>query len=297
MFDYEYWGNEVLPAKTNMMLEEFMLRRPALYPNACVRFFSVPKDAVVLGYAQDTDAIKKQDNTFDVTRRLTGGSHVQLGQNILAYSFSVPRDGSFRNYEDMRAYYAQHVADAFEDLGIENITVDNKASTINVDGRVVASHAAIWGVESALLHGLIIVSSYDMEKLSERVFLGQRKIGGKVYTEQAAIKNMPALSKFLDERKRKLANDLIANAILARVTRGKYRKMRFDKKTLESCQTIEKKHASERWVAERRPPFEEDQIEEIPGEQLNGKLKKNMGYCMYLQVKDKHFKKMSGPKE
>ncbi len=293
MFEYEYWGNEVLPAKTNMMLEEFMLRRPALYPTACVRFFSVSKDAVVLGYAQDTDALKKRDSSFDVVRRLTGGSHVQIGSNILAYSFSVPRNGSFRNYEDMRAYYAQHVADALGDLGIDSITVDNKASTINVNDKVVASHAVIWGVESALIHGLMIVSPYDVERLSQRVFLANRKIGSKIYREQDAIKNMPAVERFIGERKRKIAHSIIADAILARVTKGKYRKMKIDHRVLKECAAIEEKHSSEKWIAERKPPFTENVIEEIPGEQLEGKLKKKLGYCMYIQVKDKNFKKMA----
>lgn len=294
MFDYEYWGNEVFPANTNMILEEFFLRRAAQYPVACMRFFSVPKDAVVLGYAQATDALKKKDASFDVVRRPTGGSHVQIGKNILAYSFAVPRDGSFRNYEDMRAYYAQHVADALEGLGIENIAVDNRASTINVDGKVVASHAIIWGVESALLHGLIVLDPYDVGRIMKRVFLAKRKIGGRLYTEQAALENIPAVSTLLEGRKMAL-KDLIGEAVLSRVTEGKYRRIRIDGKILGRCSELETKYCADEWIEGRKPPFAAEEIEEIPGEELDGKLRKNLGYCLYSQVKNKDFRKMAGP--
>lgn len=296
MFDYEYWGNETLPASANMALEYFFLRRAAAYKTACIRFFSVPKDAVILGYAQATDALKKRDSSFDVARRLTGGSHVQIGSNILAYSFAVPRDGTFRTYEDMRAYFADHVAAALESIGVENIAVDNRASTINVGGKVVASHAVIWGVESALLHGLIVVDNYDMEKISERVFLAERKIGSKKYSEYAALKRIPAVCGITKAAKAstdrtEAVKGILADSILATVARGRFRKMAIDKRTFEEC--TGSKHASGTWISCRKPPFEEREIEEIPGEELDGKLKRNLGYCLYSQVRDKDFKRMA----
>lgn len=304
IFDYEYWGNETLPAATNMALEEFFLRRAAIRHAASVRFFSVPKDAVVIGYAQDTDAIKKADDSFDVTRRLTGGSHVQIGPNTLAYSFAVPRNGAFSSYGDMRAYYADLVADALAGMGIENIDADNSASTINVNGKVVASHAIIWGVESALLHGLMIISPYDAGKINERVFLGKRKIRGKLYSEYSALKNIPAVTTLLgsaggaEEERMRILKGAVAKSILHEVTNGKFRKMKIGASESNGLSEIEKsRYEHGEWLKKRKPPFTQEEVEEIPGEELDGKLKKNLGYCLYAQVKDKDFRKMSIPEE
>lgn len=303
MFDYEYWGNGTFPSHVNMALEEFFFRRSAQNV-ATVRFFDFPKDSVVLGYAQDTDAIKKQDFTFDVTRRITGGSHVQVGSNIIAYSFTVPRDGSFTHYEDMRAYYAELVANALGYLGIENITVDNKASTINVDGKVVASHAILWGVQSALLHGLIIIDPYDVEEVANRVVLGSRKIGNKVYSEYAALKNLPAVSRLLtkvapnanEAAKSTILKDLIAKAILKHTTNNKQKNKKVDDKVVSSAfDLLKRKYNLPIWIDRRKPTFTKEEIEAIPGEELNGQLKKNLGYCLFIQVKDNDFKKMAQP--
>ena len=65
MFNYEYWGNEIFDSRFNMAVEEYLLRRAANGKSAAVRFFSFPKDSVILGYAQSTDAIKKYDAFSD----------------------------------------------------------------------------------------------------------------------------------------------------------------------------------------------------------------------------------------
>jgi hypothetical protein len=38
-------------------------------------------------------------------------------------------------------------------------------------------------------------------------------------------------------------------------------------------------------------------VEAIPGEELSGKLKKDLGYCMYIEVPDKDFAKMTLPED
>lgn len=302
MFKFEYWGNETLPANVNMALEEFFLKRATSQNVASVRFFSVPKDSVVLGYAQATDVIKKFDNSFDITRRSTGGSHVQIGLNTMAYSFAVPRNGSFRTFEDMRAYFAEHVADALRDLGIDLIDVDNKASTINVDGKVVASHAIIWGAESALLHGLIIIDPYDVGRIASRVALQTRKIGNRFYPEHSVLKNIPAVSKLLNNLASNLSGqyrtnvlkDVVASAILKHVTAGKFSRRKICYNDMVEANKIQKNKYSRRtWVKYRISPFTMEEVEKIPREELDGPLRKNLGYCMYSQVKNKDFKKMA----
>ncbi len=305
MFDYEYWGNAAFSGTTNMALEEYMLKRAAETKKAMIRLYSFPTDTIVLGYAQATDALKTA-NDASVVRRATGGSHVQTGKNILVYSFAAPRDGSFRNLEDMRAYYAEHVANAFTGLGIENAEADNKASTVNINGKVAAAHAMIWGVESGLLHGLMAIDPYDMEKLAERIFLGTRAIGGKVYSDYDAIRNMPAIAKLLPDLAKNAKADarteavkkILAEAILQEVTRGKHENKAVTESVIkESYPLLEKRYGREAWTEAHNPVFTKEEIEEIPGEELDGKLKEKLGYCMYLQVRDRDFKRMASGKE
>ena len=303
MFNYQYWKNDLYTANVNMALEEFFLKHSAETKAATLRLWSVPKDAGVLGYSQDTDVIKKIDTDFNIVRRASGGSHIQIGPNILSYTMTVPRDGSFKNYEDMRAYYAEKIANSLSNLGIEGLSVDNKASTVNVEGRVVASHAIIWGVQSALLHGLIIIDPYDVDKISSRLVLGSRKIGNNTYTEYSALKNIPTVSKLLD-KVAKNANDrtealkeILTKEILSEVSRGKHTNHLVDNKVLtKSYELIQQKYGQDEWTNLKKPAFTKEQIEEIPGEELDGPLKKNLGYCLYIQVKDKDFKKMAEPK-
>lgn len=306
MFNYEYYGNNILPMRTNMALEEFFTQHSAKTDAATVRFWNVPKDAVVLGYAQATDAIKKVDNSFDLVRRITGGSHVQFDPNCLAYTFTVPRDGSFSHYEDMRKYFAEKVTNAFVNLGIEAVA-DNKASTINVDNKVIASHAIFWGVNSALLHGLIIVNSYNVDKIFERVVLGQRKIGSKVYTEYSALKSIPTVSTLLESRSQNIKREFktefvkktLAEEILKQVTEGKNVNKPVDEKVLHVAEEILiKNRGKEPWIKSRKPPFTKEEVEEIPGSMpLDRPLMKRLGYCLFIEVKDKDFKKMSEPVE
>ena len=297
MFDYEYWGNASYPANVNMALEEFFLRGKK---KAVFRLWSFEKDAAILGYAQSPDAIKKRDPGFDVSRRISGGSHVQTGPNILAYSIVVPRDGTFRNYEDMRAYYAEKIALALESLGIQDVSVDNRASAVNVEGRVIASHAMVWGVERALLHGLVIISPYDAAKMQERIHLGSRKIGSRTYTEYSAIRNMPVISSLMDKvapsapesERTEFLKKIVGDAILRHVTGGRHENKAIGKDVMhESMDLIRKKFGNDLWTESKKPPFTEEEVEEIPGERLDGPLKKGLGYCMYSQVRDKDFKK------
>ncbi len=306
MFDYEYWGLETLPISAQMALEEYLLKRSAEQKVATVRFWDVPKDAVVIGYGESDSVIKKADGSFDTARRITGGSHVQFDPNCLAYTFTVPRDGSFRYYEDMRKYYAEKVGDALQELGVEVSSVDNKASTINVDHKVVASHAVFWGIKSALMHGLMIINGYDVDRILERMLLKERQIGRHVYTEYSALQNMPALAELLDGRmqsidkgvRREYAKKLIAEEVLRQITREKHREKRPTENTLnDAAALIAESHIGTPWFKERAPPYTERQVEAIPGEELNGSLKGDLGYCMFLQVPDNDFAKMAVPSE
>jgi len=307
MFDYTYWGNDSFPANINMVLEEFFLKLAAAEKIPSIRFFTFDKDAIVLSYGQATDAIKNLDKDVVLTRRLTGGSHVQQGRNALSYMFAVPRDGSFKNLTDMRAYYAEIVGKAFENLGIENVEVDNRACGIKIDGRIAASHAMFWGVESALLHGIIIVKPYEVEKIANRLWLKTRKVHGKIYTEESALRNIPAIMNQLKnfapnakpEQKLKGVHELIAQEILKEATRGKFRREKIDEKIIARLQLLlQEKYNKQAWIEKRKPPFTEEEVEEIPGlygARLDGRLKKNLPYCLWIEVKNREFKKMAEP--
>lgn len=306
IFPYEYWGITVLPGHVQMALEEFLIKRVAnaggkpKTRTAALRFFSFPEDTIVLGYGQDTDVVKKRDSSFLLTRRITGGSHIQTGTNTLAYTFVVPREGSFGNYEEMRAYYADLVARALKKLGIGPIEVDNKASIITVNGRIIASHAMFWGVRSALLHGLIILHPYDVDKIAERVVLQKRKIGNYFYSEYLALKKLPAVSMELEkELVRSLLRPeplrkIVADAILEQVAGNRWKKQQIGTEVInESFELVRRKFGALPWVLERRPPYTKADVETIPGEELAGPLKRNQGYCLFSQVPDDDFKKMT----
>ncbi|MEK7519198.1 MAG: hypothetical protein AAB565_00200 [Patescibacteria group bacterium] len=310
LYPYEYWGITVLPGHTQMALEEFLIRRVANLSEkagqsrAAVRFYSFPQDTVVLGYGQDVDAVKKEDSSFLVTRRVTGGSHIQTGVNTMAYTFVVPRDGNFDNYEQMRSYYAGIVALSLKKIGIGAIDIDNKASIITVKGRIIASHAMFWGVQSALFHGLIILQPPDVDKIAERVVLQKRQIGNVFYSEYSALKNLPALSRELET---KLVRSLleppmiyrvVADAILKEATGNRYQEKRIGKETIsQALDLMSKKFSSPQWIKERKPPYTKDEVEEIPGEELAGPLKRDLGYCLFIQVQDDDFKNMANPEE
>ncbi|MBI2545498.1 MAG: lipoate--protein ligase family protein [Candidatus Aenigmarchaeota archaeon] len=302
LFAYEYWGNGAFSQHENMGIEQYLIERIGNQKpggnKAALRFYTFNKDSIVLGYAQATDVIRKLDSDFGLARRVTGGSHVQTGPNIIAYSFVVPRDGTFRHFEDMRKYYASHVAGALEDIGLSSIEVDNKASIINVGGRPIAGHAIYWGIKSAMLHGLIALTPYDVNKINSMVYLRSRMIGNETFTEYDALRNSPAVSTELNgsNPENGRLRQLVGDAILRRVTEGDYTKMKVGDDVLrESLVLLRKRLGREKWVSEREPPLTTREVEEIPGEELAGNLRTGLGYCLYFAVEDKDFKKIAQP--
>jgi len=306
LFRYENWGTHVFPSHINMALEEFLIKRIAdekLEKHlAAVRFYSFVNDSIVLGYAQDTDIIRKLERGVELTRRITGGSHVQTGPNTLAYTFVVPRDGNLKTIDEMRAYFAAKVAHALSKIGIYPIDVNNKASIITVNGRIIASHAMWWGLKSALLHGIIILSPYDVDKIVSRVVLQQRQIGNQIYSEYLALKHLPVVSEELTKRKVRLLlkphflRNIVADAILKEVTGNRYIKRTIDNRVIRtSLELFKKRYGEPLWIKEHKPEFTEEEVEEIPGEELAGPLKKNLCYCLFIQVPDEDFKIMSDP--
>jgi lipoate-protein ligase A len=306
MYDYTFWGVNTLSGMDNMALEEYFLRKSAADKSAHIRFYDFAKDTVVLGYGQATDALKKWDSSFTVARRASGGSHVHVGKNTLAYSVIIPRDGSFSNHQDFRIYYAEKVAAALENIGIPALTTDHNASTIMQDNKVLASHAVTWGVKSALLHGLVMITPYEMERVLERIHLAARTIGSKTYSEVDALRQIPTVTRILHElkpnatieQKEKFCKQLISDAILREIASNSFTPQALDDGTLARARILqEQKYATEAWIRQRDPTFTPEEIEEMPGEQLDGPLKKNLGYCLYIQVPDKDFKNMADPHE
>ncbi|MDA2936453.1 hypothetical protein MYX06_04515 [Patescibacteria group bacterium AH-259-L05] len=306
LFNYEYWGFGVFEGGVNMALEEFLIQRIAQNnPQkhiAATRFYSFDTDSIVLGYAQDTDVIRKLDPRVGLTRRMTGGSHIQTGPNTIAYTFVIPRDNTFATYGQMRAYYAGCVANALKKLGIGDITVDNPSSTINVGERVIASHAIWWGVKSALLHGLIILSPYDVDKITSRMFLAQRTIGNKIYSEYMTLKNLPTVVTELQNKRsapslrHRMLYGMISKVILDEVSGEGYRPYTINNSIIQqSYRFLAQRYGAPQWVDKHQPVFTSQETEEIPGEELSGDLKKNLGYCLFCQVSDNKFKKMSEP--
>jgi hypothetical protein len=200
----------------------------------------------------------------------------------------------------MRAYFASLVAKALKNLGLGPIEVDNKASTINVGARIIASHAMFWGVKSALLHGIVILTPYDVDKIAQRVALSERNIGGKIYSEYSALKKLPAVSKELPERKKPLImsfeflREFVSRAIIKEVAGEKFKKMKINNNIIkEAVELMKKRYRSLVWIKKHEPTFTREEVDEIPGEELQGPLRKGLGYCLFSQVPDDKFKEMA----
>ena len=146
-----------------------------------------------------------------------------------------------------------------------------------------------------------MIDPYDINKVSERVALQQRKIGRNVYTEYTALKNLPAISQMLtniapnfNENKRsEILKGIVANSILKNLTHTYSNKQITPSTIMDAFEIVNNKHKKTSWIENRRPPFTDEEIETVPGEKLDGNLKKNLGYCLFLQVKNKEFKRMA----
>ena len=58
---------------------------------------------------------------------------------------------------------------------------------------------------------------------------------------------------------------------------------------------LQEKYDRTEWVEKRDRVFTRKEVEEIPGEELNGVLKKKLPYCLWIEVEDKDFRKMAEP--
>ncbi len=293
---FENWGLGVFSGSVNMAIEEYLIRRVADEAGgetATIRSYSFPKNSVIIGYAQAPDAVF--DSRMEVTRRITGGAHVQTGPNTLGYSVVVPRNGTFKKYDEMRDYFAKRVANALTNLGIGSVEVDNSTSTINVDGRIIEGHAMWWGAKSALIHGLVVLSPYDVDRMASGIFLKEREIGGEKYSEYEALRRLPTVCTELGyPDKIHMLRKVVSDAILREVTGGEYSNMEINGDTIDaSIDIFKRRHGKHAWIKERKPAFTEDEVEAIPGEELNGPLRKGLGYCFFLEVDDKSFKEMA----
>ncbi|EET90234.1 MAG: hypothetical protein LVQ97_05120 [Candidatus Micrarchaeales archaeon] len=307
MFDYEYFGTGTFSISENMALEELMLDESARRKVATIRFWNVEKDAAVIGYGESKSNIRREDGSFDIARRITGGSHVQFDSNCLAYTFTVPRDGSFRYFNDMRKFFADKVAASLAELGVDDVEADNKASTINVGGKVIASHAIFWGTESALMHGLMLVNHYNVDEIFERMLLKERKIGKHSYSEYGALKSMPVAANLMAGKVReeipksnKIAyvKKMLSEQMLKEIAGDRYKSRGVGPSDIAKAMLLaSQRHVGTPWIENRSPSYTDSEVEAIPGEELSGKLKKDLGYCMYIEVPDKDFAKMTLPED
>ena len=311
MFDYHCLGHHTFDASFNLAMEEALYRKSSEENKAFLRFYSFPRDSIVYGYSQKTD--KLINGSLPYTRRMTGGTHIQVGPNTLAYSVIVPNPNENFGYlemEKMRAYYANRVARAFDELGLRHLDVDNNASTINFNDKVVASHAMFWGLKSAVFHGLVIINPYDAETMKQNIRLGYREINGKQYTEYSALKNIPALSSIdkgiwqeEENPTTSIIKRFVCSAIARQVMETYHSPYPIENITLnpsvlaEAQNLLTTKYNTNEWLHWRDPVFttEKDLVQSIPGEELSGPLKLNQPYCMWLQVPDHKFKKMADP--
>jgi len=163
---------------------------------------------------------------------------------------------------------------------------------------------SLGGVKSALIHGLMMIDPLNMNKVMERIQLAQRVIKGETFSEANALAQIPTITHLLrklkphaaSEQKSQFCKELMSTAILNEVAGKSHTKSLLSDNILLRARLMqEKKYAQEAWIKQRDPAFTPDEIEEMPGEELDGPLKEKLGYCLYIQVKDKDFKHMADP--
>lgn len=293
--EFEFLRAEELPAITNMGIDDYMMHLSAESKLSLIRFYTV-HDAMGIGYAQRLKILMKGEPTFEVFRRPTGGSHVQVDSSTLMYTITAPRDQSFQNYKSMRTFFDERIAKGLTELGIHSAAAKVKSATIDIEGKVVGGDSMLWGKKSALLQGVLVVDSYDVEKISERMPLKSRIIDGEVYREFDALKNLPAISTFLNGNQKQDAKELVADSILQRLTGGSYEEVKINGRILnEARKFVDKRYGRRSWLEKHEPTFTKDEIEESPGEELEGPLKTLDGYCFYVLVEDSDFVRMTEP--
>jgi lipoate-protein ligase A len=274
-----------------------MMHRSAESKLGVIRFYTV-HDAMSIGYAQRLKVIMKGEPTFEVFRRPTGGSHVEVDYSTLMYAFAAPRDGRFQNYKSMRLYFDERIAKGLSDLGISSVVANIETATIDIEGKVIGGDSMLWGKKGALLQGLLVIDPYDVEKIKARMPLKSRIIDGEVYREFDALKNLPAISTRLNGNQKQDAKELVADSILQRLTGGSYEEVKINGEILnEARKFVDKRYGRRSWLEKHEPTFTKDEIEESPGEELEGPLKTLDGYCFYVLVEDADFKRMAEKNE
>lgn len=294
--EFEFWGLEEFSAATNMGIDEHMMHYSAESNSSVIRFYTV-HDAMGIGYAEQLKILTKDKPTFEVFRRPTGGSHVQVDSSTLMYAFAAPRNGTFETYKSMRTYFDEQIAKGLRDLGISSALANVDAATIDIDGKVVGGDSMLWGVQSGLLQGLLVIDPYDVEKINERMQLKTRMIDGKVYREFDALKNLPAISTYLDDNKKQTAKEIVADSILQRITGESHTEVKINDRILnEARKFVGKRYGRRSWLEKHKPTFKKDEIEESPREELQGPLSTRDGYCFYGLISDDEFKQMAATK-
>jgi hypothetical protein len=141
-----------------------------------------------------------------------------------------------------------------------------------------------------------MIRPYDVGKVAGRVSLGVRKVGNKFYPEAVALQNLATVSQTIPPKlARADLKKIVAEAILRKVTGGKFRVAKIGKRVIhEALELQRRRYERVAWIKSCQPALGE-QIEKLPGEGLDGTLKRRTGYCLFSQVRDRDFKRMVQP--
>lgn len=300
--EFEFWGIDEFSGTMNMGIDEYMTQCSSESNSSILRFYTV-RDAMGIGYGQRLKILKDKPE-FEIFRRITGGSQVQGDSSTLMYSLATPHE-TFESVRSLRTYIDERIAKGLRDLGISSAAADVDTATIDIDGKVVGGDSMIRGKKnefnenkSDLLQGILVINPYDVEKISKRMPLKSRIIDGEVYREYDALKNLPPISTCLDGVIKHDAMELVTDSILQRLTGGSYKEVKQNNGFLnEAKKFVDRRYGRRSWLENQKPDYEKGEIEESPGEELQGPLKTREGYCFYVLVKDPEFKIMAQKEE
>lgn len=265
---FNYFGNGSHDMYTNMAAEEHMMSRVSREGIPGLRLFTFDEPGIIIGYRQANDVT----DDLPVTRRMTPGSHVIVGDNTLGYSFCVP--STSKDVGKIRAHFAGQLAYALNDLGYD-AQEDNKASAIKIDGKIVAGHSMSGIGGSTLLHGFLVISPYERKILDSVNFY--RSVKGDGNVERRALENIPIISASIPN---------ITKAILRRITDDEYETV-IDPPTDNEIA----KYRDENWQNNAFPHIKN--MERFPQEDPNSRLFERGKYCIWSNISDEDLSRMA----
>ena len=281
MANFEYWGldRESSP-QTQISTDYLMMNRCSETGMPVLRMYCYPEETIVLGRHQHPSIIR--EGKSDTIRRYTGGTATLEKPDDLCWAVAFPiAPNGHKNPLAGKTYYGNKVAKSLSYPGFAAVS-DPASSTIQINGRVVGGYATCMKEGIALIHGNIVITPFDAEKIDRTIHLRERVVRNITYAEKDAIDRIPALSK----RKNGISMTDVAEKLLDSMTGGFYIQNTPNSSAVKELETF---HRTDDWVLDGRHV---DNVVAL-GEESFRRMLNRTGHCFYCEVGDDDFAMMA----